>query len=101
VGNRIGCLEIESIDRVEEVVRQKSVDIGIIAVPSSSAQEVADTLVAAGITGLLNLTSGHVRAPKGVAVADARIVTSLHELLYLMRIATDVERTADSGPESA
>jgi redox-sensing transcriptional repressor len=89
VGKRIGDLRIESMDRLREVVRTKGIDIGIIAVPSSSAQEVADNLVAAGITGLLNLTSGHIRARKGIAVADARIVASLHELLYLMRTAAE------------
>ncbi len=45
-----------------------------------------DSLVDAGVRGLLNLTPAHVQAPGNVAVVDAWIIASLQELSYLMKV---------------
>jgi redox-sensing transcriptional repressor len=47
-------LVIEHVDRFEEVVKEKNVEMGIIAVPPASAQSVANQLILAGINGLLS-----------------------------------------------
>jgi redox-sensing transcriptional repressor len=68
------------------VVEKYGIEIGIIAVPATAAQEVADRLVRAGVTAILNLAFTHIKAPREVTVVDARIVASLQELAYAVTI---------------
>lgn len=82
VGRKEGHLRILHVDDIQRVVRRSRVDIGIIAVPSHAAQEVANMLVKAGVKGLLNLSLTHIIVPPGVSVTDVRIVSSLLELTH-------------------
>src|SRR6478736_5056321 len=45
IGRRIGGLEVRSFDQIDEVVEGEQVVVGVLAVPSDAAQEVADRLV--------------------------------------------------------
>lgn len=84
LGRHFGNVEVTSIDELAARAAQVKIDIGIIAVPSQAAQEVADALVSAGVRAILNLAYKHVRAPEGVTVVDARIMESLQELAYVL-----------------
>jgi len=84
VGRKVGKLEILAMDGLAAVVRKRAIDVGVIAVPGPSAQDVADRLVAAGIKGLLNLSSVHIASPDDVAVSDTRIIASLQELTFAL-----------------
>jgi redox-sensing transcriptional repressor len=66
-------------------VRKQGVEIGVIAVPPRAAQSVAEELVAAGVRGILNLSSAHVRASEGVSVVEARMFSSLSLLSYAIK----------------
>jgi redox-sensing transcriptional repressor len=83
-GLKLGRLEVQRMNHLPELVKEQAIDIGVIAVPGSAAQDVADLLVAAGVKGLLNLSSVHITVPEGVAVTDARIIASLQELTHAM-----------------
>ena len=83
-GLKVGRLEVKRMNHLPELVKEQAIDIGVIAVPGSAAQEVADQLIEAGVKGLLNLSSVHITVPEGVAVTDARIVASLQELTHAM-----------------
>ncbi len=85
VGRKFGTVDVMSIDSMGEVARDKKIDIGLIAVPSHAAQEVADALVAVGIRAILNLAYKHIQVPEGVHVVDARIMESLQELAFALR----------------
>lgn len=85
VGMKIGDMCVLGMDDISRVVRKRKIAIAMVAVPESSAQEVADVLVSAGVPGVLNLTSAHVKVPESVALVDARIISCLQELLHMMR----------------
>lgn len=86
IGRKVGILRVTSFSEVDRVVKERGVRLGIIAVPAPAAQEVADRLVAAGIQGILNLAYANVLVRSGVAVVNARILESLQELVYLVRL---------------
>lgn len=86
IGKKVGRLLVESMRNLPLVIKQRKVDIGIIAVPSSAAQGVVEILIASGIRGILNLASTHIAVPANVAIIDARIVASLHELSYAINL---------------
>ena len=85
VGTLVGELTVCSMTDLKAYVSVHEVKIGILAVPASAAQDVADQLAAAGIKGLLNLTITHISTPRDVAVVDARVAASLLELSYAIK----------------
>jgi redox-sensing transcriptional repressor len=52
-------------------------EIGIIAVPSHVAQQVSDTMVAAGIKALWNFTPFRITAPEGIVITNTSIYAHL------------------------
>jgi len=61
-------VELHPAHEIAEVVRRKSIDIGVIAVPGKAAQEAANRLVEGGVKGIINFTSCAVRTAPGVMV---------------------------------
>ena len=53
--------------------------------PASEAQYVADSLVAAGVRGLLNFAPVPLRVPQGVFVEDIDLTMSLEKVAYFSR----------------
>lgn len=80
IGSQIDGITIYHIDRLKELVKEKKIKIGIVAVPVDSAQSVADTMVAAGIKGIWNFTPYRIRVRDGVVIAN----TSIYSHLALM-----------------
>ena len=92
VGERIGELEIRSVDDLPDLVRELDVAIGIIATPAGAAQEVADRLVAAGVRSILNFAPTTIAVPAGVSVRKVDLAVELQILaFYEQRKATLAE----------
>lgn len=81
IGTFIGPLKVRPIKDLKRFCRGRGVKIGIIAVPAESAQGVADQLVDAGVSGILNLANVHLRVPENVFVSDARLEARLQEIV--------------------
>ena len=63
-------------------LKKRGIRLGIMAVPSAVAQEVAEGLVRAGISGILNFAASPVSTPKSVKVVSVDIAASLACLPY-------------------
>jgi len=92
IGKKIGKFVVRNVADLPEFVARHKVEIGIVAVPHDAAQTVADRLIIAGIRGILNLTTAHITVPAAVALADARIIASLRELAYVLKVNERNER---------
>jgi len=68
VGERVGDLEILPMDRLADEIRRKAIRIAMIAVPAAEAQAVANLLLEAGVTALLNYAPITLTVPDGVHV---------------------------------
>jgi redox-sensing transcriptional repressor len=82
VGMRVGDLTVEALGDVARVARERDVAIGMIAVPASAAQEVADRLASAGIRSILNFAPTVVTAPSGVSLRKVDLATELQILSF-------------------
>jgi redox-sensing transcriptional repressor len=82
VGVKVGDLVVRNLDEMREFVRTNKVHIGVLAVPSTAAQSVADDLVAAGIGSLLNFAPVVLTAAKGVTVRNVDLGVELQILGY-------------------
>ena len=82
MGQPVGELTIESLDDLPTIARARGVAIGIIATPAHAAQEVADRLVDAGVTSILNFAPTVVSAPAGVSLRKVDLAIELQILSF-------------------
>ena len=88
IGEQVNGLAIEPVGRLGKVVKERDIDIGVVAVPAAAAQEVADLLVAAGIRSILNFAPTVIQVPDGVEVRRVDLSTELQVLGYHLRLST-------------
>lgn len=82
VGRTIGALSVQPIEHIAKCVRELDIKIGIITVPASEAQLVADNLVRAGVKGILNFAPVVLKVPQDIPVRNADVTTELESLAY-------------------
>jgi redox-sensing transcriptional repressor len=71
------------------VVRQKGVDIAIIAVTSDAAQQVYDALAAAGVNAILNFAPMQIRTREGVKLKSVDLRINLESLSFFLKSVED------------
>jgi len=81
-GQTIGDTFVRPIDELVSVVRREKVVIGLITTPPEVAQDVADRLVAAGVTSILNFAPTLIRVPHHVALRKVDLAIELQILSY-------------------
>lgn len=84
VGEKLNNLTVRSMDELVPVVKEKQIRIGIITVPASEAQNVANHFVEAGIEAILNFAPVVIRVPDQVRVHHADFTTDLQSLAYYL-----------------
>jgi redox-sensing transcriptional repressor len=82
VGERIGGLIVRHIDELDSVVAEQGISIAVIATPVQAAQSVADLLVAAGVTSILNFAPCVLAVPDGVHVRKVDLAIELQILSF-------------------
>lgn len=83
VGREMSGLKIRSITELDYFLETKDrVDIAILTVPKTAAQEMADKLTAAGVKSLLNFAPIKIKVPENVVVANIDLYAKLQELNY-------------------
>jgi redox-sensing transcriptional repressor len=82
VGDLVAGLEIAHFDDVERIVKEEEISIAILAVPGAVGQEVADRLVAAGITSILNFAPAVLAVPDGVSLRKVDLSIELQILAF-------------------
>lgn len=78
-------LGIHPMEHLPEVVRLQGVRMAILAVPAAVAQEVANQLVAAGITGIMNFAPLVLTVPEEVVVNNVNLAIELENLSYFVQ----------------
>jgi redox-sensing transcriptional repressor len=82
VGARFGDVEVHALGDLERVVDEQDVVVGVLAVPSSAAQDVADRLVAAGVKIIFNYSEQLLQVPPEVTVHTSSPAVDLLYALY-------------------
>ena len=73
---------VRPFDELEGIVAENGVAIGVIATPAVAAQDVADRMVACGITSILNFAPAVLAVPAGVDVRKVDLSIELQILAY-------------------
>ena len=82
VGQPLNGLTVRHIDELGQAVVEEGIAIGVIATPAAAAQAVADGLVAAGVTSILNFAPCVLSVPPGVDVRKVDLAIELQILSF-------------------
>ena len=82
VGTTFGDHEIRHVDDLPELVAEMGIAIGIIATPAAGAQDVADRLVAAGVTSILNFAPTVIAVPPEASLRKVDLALELQILSF-------------------
>ena len=73
---------MNSLDELEEIVRERSIVVGVLAVPAESAQDAAERLVGAGVKIVFNYSQALIDTPSDVQVHTSNPAVELLYALY-------------------
>jgi redox-sensing transcriptional repressor len=86
-GTRQGEFLVQPLSELTSTVVKLKIQLGIMAVPPDTAQEVADQLVEAGIRGLLNFAPVSLHVPPDVALNAVDLAVQLEQLSFQVNVA--------------
>jgi redox-sensing transcriptional repressor len=82
VGTTVHGIEVRHIRDLPRIAAEHGIAIGIIATPAAAAQEVADMLVAAGVSSILNFAPTVISVPEEVSLRKVDLAVELQILSF-------------------
>lgn len=76
---------VHSVRELIPFLQANEIRLAILCVPGESAQEVANELVGAGVTGILNFSPSVLQVPEAVTVNNVDLALELENLSYFVR----------------
>jgi redox-sensing transcriptional repressor len=83
IGKKVNNILVEEASKLR-TLKKRGIHVAIMTVPRDAAQQTADTLVKAGVRGILNFSPCHIMVPKKVKVITIDIAMDLARLPYYM-----------------
>jgi redox-sensing transcriptional repressor len=82
IGRRVGNVDVDDYGELKDIVREKNIIVGVLAVPATSAQQAADDLVDAGLKIIFNYSEALLDVPQDVQVHTSNPAVDLLYALY-------------------
>jgi len=92
IGKEINGVPVFALDNLSEKVRELEVEMALLTVPSTVAQETADQLIAAGVRAIWNFTNIKLKVPRDVLVQKEDLSSGYAMLSVKMARAKTVSR---------
>ena len=83
IGQTIGDLTVESVDRIEDELHSSGISTAVVAVPPQYAQGVVDRLVAAGVSTIVNYTTTEAHVPADVRAVRVNAIRAFQASTYV------------------
>jgi redox-sensing transcriptional repressor len=84
VAREIDGVPIVSTADLDREIRDRAIQIAILAVPADAAQGVVDQLVAAGVKSVLNFAPTRIRVPKDARLKNVDLSIELETLSFYL-----------------
>ena len=82
LGEQINGVRVRHTDDLKQVVEDEDIVVGVLAVPTAAAQELADQLVDAGVKIIFNYSEALLQVPPEVTVHTSSPAVDLLYALY-------------------
>jgi redox-sensing transcriptional repressor len=97
VGERIGDLDVQHLDDLPAIAEAERPAIGVIATPAGAAQAVADQLVAAGVSAILNFAPTVLTVPPDVSIRKVDLSIELQILSFYQQRQSALSGNGDAA----
>lgn len=84
VGKQVHLFTIEDANQIVEKIQAAGIQVAMVAVPASSAQEVVDQLVEAGVKAILNYAPITLNLPPDVHISYIDPLIHLQRMAYYL-----------------
>jgi redox-sensing transcriptional repressor len=84
IGQTVAGFEINDANTMAEKIKQNKIKIAMLTVPATSAQDIAEQLVKAGVKAILNYAPISLAVPSGVRVQYIDPATHLQRMTYYL-----------------
>lgn len=84
VGRIVDGIPVYPMSDMEEQIKQQQIEIAIMAIPATAAQDTANLLIKAGIKGIMNFTPVRLSTPNDVQVQSIDLTNELQTLIYFL-----------------
>ena len=85
IGRNVNGLVIQDLTELADTLKEKNIEIGIVAVPPSQVQQSIDRLVECGIKVILNYAPAVARVPKDVRIHEVGPTLALQRMTYFLK----------------
>lgn len=86
IGQKFFGIECYDAKEISRILREKEVEVIILAVPDKAAQRCVDAAVASGcLKGVLSFTSAQVTLPENIAYQRVDILAALEKLFFALK----------------
>lgn len=92
VGKRVGGITVRPTSDLKNFLEKRQVDIGIVAVPATSAGPIINDLVEGGVRAILNYAPTTVAVPANVEVKNIDPVLALQSMTFYLKSAQQATR---------
>jgi len=84
IGMSVGGLTVQDVAELKRYLEENTIDIAVLALPVSCAQEMADEVYACGIKGFWNFAPLDLKLPKDASVVNVHLDEGLEVLSFRM-----------------
>ncbi|OIU72701.1 redox-sensing transcriptional repressor Rex [Rossellomorea aquimaris] len=85
VGTQVGDVPVFHLDDLEEKLEDQNIEVAILTVPASSAQNITDRLVSSKVKGILNFTPARLTVPDHIRIHHIDLAVELQSLVYFLK----------------
>ena len=82
LGRGVGGVAVTPLDDMDDIVRERNIIVGVIAVPADTAQDAADALISSGAKIIFNYSEALLNVPSDVSVHTSNPAVDLLYALY-------------------
>ena len=82
IGQEVRGIKVMPMEQMDQFVRENDIQIAVLAIPKTSAVDVADRLVRNGVRAIWNFAHVDLNMPEGVQVENVHLSDSLMKLSY-------------------
>ncbi len=82
VGKKFRNVPVYSLNNLESFIKENDINIAVLAIPKSSAPDIAEKLIKFGIKAFWNFAHLDLKVPKGIVVENVHLSESLMRLSY-------------------
>ncbi|MEM6530827.1 MAG: redox-sensing transcriptional repressor Rex, partial [Chloroflexota bacterium] len=84
IGKKLGDIDIQSTDNMQAVLKERDIQIAMLAVPAHAAQAATDQIVGYGIKAILNYAPINLNVPDDVRVQYIDPVVHMQRMTFYL-----------------